>query len=251
MARFLLTGALPALFIPWILFGQNPEKQPAFEIASIKPADLQAEEAAIQRSGMRLTITGYTPRMLIEWAYDVRDDRLLGRSKWLDSARYDIVAQASEQPQFGELQLMMRSLLNERFGLVIHHEQRNLPFLALVADNGGPKVRVSDAGPGPAKNTFGMSAPGHLRGTRVTATMLANVLSNQTGRSVQDFTGLKGIFDFTLAWAPDSAAATAPEAALPSLFTAVREQLGLKLESRRGPVDVIVIDQLANSPQAN
>jgi uncharacterized protein (TIGR03435 family) len=96
-----------------------------------------------------------------------------------------------------------------------------------------------------------MSESGHLRGTKVTAAMLANVLSNQTGRSVQDFTELKGIFDFILAWSPDDSASTDNADALPSIFTAVREQLGLKLEPRRGPVDVIVVDQLASSPQAN
>ena len=147
--------------------------------------------------------------------------------------------------------MMMRSLLKERFGLIIHHEQHNLPFFALVVDNGGPKVRLSDPEPGPAKNTFGMSEPGHLRGTKVTAAMLANVLSNQTGRSVQDFTEIKGVFDFTLAWARDDSASTDSADILPSIFSAVREQLGLKLESRKGPVDVIVLDQLPSSPPAN
>jgi uncharacterized protein (TIGR03435 family) len=234
-----------------ILFGQTAEQQPAFDVASIKPADPQAGDASFKRSGTRLTIAGYTPRMLIEWAYDVRDDRLIGQSKWLDSAQYDIVAQAPEQPRFGELQMMMQSLLKERFGLVVHHEQRSLPFFALVVDSGGPKVRLSDPEPGPAKNTFSMSAPGQLRGTKVTAAMLANVLSNQTGRSVQDFTGLTGVFDFTLAWALDGPAPTDTADVLPSIFTAVREKLGLRLEPRRGPVDVIVLDQLASSPQAN
>jgi uncharacterized protein (TIGR03435 family) len=227
------------------------EHQAAFDVASIKLADPHAGDASIKRSGTRLTITGYTPRMLIKWAYDVRDDRLLGQSKWLDSAQYDILAEAPEQPRFGELQRMMLSLLKERFGIVIHHEERNLPFFALVIDKGGPKVRVAEADPGPARNTFSMSESGHLRGTKVTAAMLANVLSNQTGRSVQDFTELKGIFDFILAWSPDDSASTDNADALPSIFTAVREQLGLKLEPRRGPVDVIVVDQLASSPQAN
>jgi uncharacterized protein (TIGR03435 family) len=246
-----LRGAALALWLPWILFGQNAERQPAFDVASVKPANPQAGDASFKRSGTRLTITGYTPRMLIEWAYDIRNDRLIGQSKWLDSTRYDIVAQAPEQPRFGELQMMMQSLLKERFGLVVHHEQRNLPYFALLVDNGGPKVRLSDSEPGPAQNTFSMSEPGHLRGTKVTAAMLANVLSNQTGRSVQDFTVLTGIFDFTLAWALDDPASTDAADVLPSIFTAVREKLGLRLEPRKGPADVIVLDQLASSPQAN
>lgn len=251
--RRVLPGAILALCLAWIgLLGQNIEQQAAFDVATVKPANPKVEEASIRRSGTRLTVSGYTPRMLIQWAWDVRGDRLIGQSRWLDSARYDIVAQAPEQPRSGELQRMMQSLLKERFGLVLHHEQRNLSFFALVVDDSGLKVQLSDPEPGPATNTFTMSEPGHLRGTKVTAAMLANVLSNQTGRSVQDFTGLKGVFDFTLEWALDEAASTGAAAdVLPSIFTAVREKLGLKLEPRKGPVDVIVLDRLASSPQAN
>src|SRR5580704_16752369 len=120
--RRVLPSALLALGLSWmVLLGQATEQPAAFEVASIKPANPQVDEASIRRSGTRLTIRGYTPRMLILWAYDVRDDRLIGQSKWLESARYDIVAQAPEQPRAGELQRMMQSLLKQRFGLVIHH----------------------------------------------------------------------------------------------------------------------------------
>ena len=146
---------------------------------------------------------------------------------------------------------MMQSLLADRFGLIFHREQRTSSFFALTLDKGGPKMKISEMPPGPANNTFGMNQPGRLRGTNVTAAMLANVLSNQTGRSVQDFTGLNGIFDFSLNWAPDGVSQDDSVTALPSLSTALREQLGLRLESLRGPVDVIVVDQLASAPTAN
>jgi len=233
------------------MFAQSAPKTPAFDIASIKPADAAAGNPSINRTGTRLTIAGYSPRMLIAWAYDVRDDRLIGESKWLDAARYDIVAKAPELPALGQLQLMMQSLLAERFGLVIHHETRNLSFYALTVDNGGPKIQLTDPGSAPGQNNFRMSKPNHLAGTNVTAAMLANVLSNQTGRSVQDFTGLKGVFDFTLAWAPDTDPQAPDTTSLPSIFTAVREQLGLKLEPRRGPVDVVVVDRIAGEPTGN
>jgi len=230
--------------------GLAQTQRPRFEVASIRPSqpDIQG---AIQRSGTRLVFTGYTPRMLILWAFDIREDRLIARSKWLDAVRYDVVAQAPAEPRRGELQLMTQSLLADRFGLVFHREQRTQSFFALIVDSAGAKLKISAAPPGPANNTFGVTQLGHLRGTNVTAAMLANVLSNQTGRSVQDFTGLAGIFDFTLEWAPDATSQDDSVAALPSLFTALREQLGLKLESRKGPVDVVVVDRIESAPSAN
>jgi uncharacterized protein (TIGR03435 family) len=182
--------------------------------------------------------------MLILWAFDIREDRLIAASKLLDSERYDVVVQAPAEPQKGELQLMTQSLLADRFGLVFHREQRTQSFLALILDGAGTKLKVSVPPSGPANNTFGMTQPGQLRGTNVSMAMLANVLSSQTGRSVQDFTGLAGIFDFDLRWAPDETRQDDSAPALPSLSTALREQLGLKLETRKGPVDVIVVDRI-------
>jgi uncharacterized protein (TIGR03435 family) len=189
--------------------------------------------------------------MLILWAFDIREDRLIARSKWLDAVRYDVVVEAPPEPRRGELQWMTQSLLADRFGLVAHREQRTQSFLALVVDNSGAKLKISAPPPGPANNAFGMTQPGHLTGTNVTAAMLANVLSNQTGRSVQDFTGLPGIFDFTLTWAPDGTSQNDSVAALPSLSTALREQLGLKLETRKGPVEVVIVDRIEKAPSPN
>jgi uncharacterized protein (TIGR03435 family) len=136
------------------LSAQNSKTRPSFEVASVKRA---AEEgnAAIFWSGTELTITeltitGYSPRMLIAWAYDVRDDRLIGKSKWLDAVPYDIIAKPAEAPGFGELQLMMESLLQARFGLAVHHEKRDLPFYALVIARIGEKFRLSDGCLSPA-----------------------------------------------------------------------------------------------------
>ena len=225
-------------------------QRPSFELASIRPSAPEVQ-GAIKPSGKRLFITGYTPRMLILWVFDVREDRLIGRSKWLDVIRYDLIVQAPTEPQRGQLQLMMQSLLVDRFALLFHLEQRTQSFFTLMVDGSGAKAEILPPPPEPANNTFSMAQPGHLRGTNVTAAMLANVLSNQTGSSVQDFTGLVGIFDFTLTWSPDGVSQDNSVAAFPSLSTALREQLGLRLESRRGPVEVIVVDQIASAPSAN
>jgi hypothetical protein len=121
----------------------------------------------------------------------------------------------------------------------------------LVTDSSGPKVRAVTMD-GPADpNPFKMSDSGSLTGTRVTADMLATVLSSQLGRPVQNMTGFTGVFDFTLRWTPDTGAVPASSDDRPSLFTAIREQLGFRLVSRRTPTDVVVIDHVERTPAEN
>ena len=231
----------------------NRTMPPAFEVASVKPSD-PASQISIRRSGDRLTTSNASLEMLITWAYDIRDDRLFGKPKWLDSVRYDIAAKAGESLGPGRLQRMMQSLLAARFQLVIHRETRQLPMYAMVVDKNGAKVHLTEAHGDPGQNPFNMTDRGRLTGTQVTAAMLANVLSNQLGRTVQDQTGLQGVFDFKLEWEPDTdAQSTNVDGSLapstdarsgPSVLTAIQEQLGFKLEPRKGPVEVIVIDHI-------
>ena len=203
--------------------------------------------------------------MLITWAYDVHSDRLLGIPKWLDSVRYDIVANAPQESravrrepgQVSQLQQMTQALLAERFKLIIHRETKELAMYALVVAKSGPKVHLTEAGEVMGQNPFNMPGRGRLIGTQVSTGMLAKVLSDQLGRSVQDHTGLKGVFDFTLEWEPDMQSTSAegmpagPAQTGSSLFTAIQEQLGLKLEPRKGPVEVLVIDHIESTPTEN
>jgi uncharacterized protein (TIGR03435 family) len=255
--RRIVDATLAGCLLGTLAVTQAPATRPAFEVASVKPAE-PAERMSITRSGYRLTITNYSLQMLILWAFDIRNDRLFGKPKWLDSVRYDIVAQGPpEPPVVGRLQKMMQSLLADRFKLAVHHETRELPLYAMVVDRNGPKVALSETPDSVGQNPFGMPGRGHLTGTRVTAAMLANVLSGQLGRTVQDRTGLKGVFDFVLQWAPDTDATPAdlggPPAASagPSIFTAIQEQLGFKLEPRKGPAEVLVIDHVDSTPAEN
>ena len=239
---------------------------PAFEVASIKPSDA-AGTVSIRRSGYRITTTSTSLEFLITWAYDVHRDRLLGKPSWLDSVRYDVTANAPQgnrsaplrlpgQPT--ELQQMMQALLAERFKLVIHRETRQLPIYALVVANGGAKIRLTGAPAVMGQTPFSMPNRGRLIGTQVSAEMLAKVLSDQLSRSVQDQTGLKGVFDFKLEWEPDGLSTPANDLPAPaglsagaSLFTAIQEQLGLKLEGRKGPVEVLVVDHIERTPTEN
>lgn len=243
MRLSLIPGLL--LLLPGIL----PAEQ-AFEVASIRTADPD-QTMSITRSGNRLTFSNYSVEMLILWAYDIRSERLLGKPKGLDSTRYDIVAAApSGTLVAGQLNRMMQSLLAERFRLVVHRETRELPFYTLVVDKNGPKVHVEKPAGPVGQNPFTMTANGHLTGTQVSAGMLAKVLTDQTGRFVEDRTGLAGVFDLTLDWAPDSISQPALQSG-PSIFTAVKEQLGLRLDGVKGPVEVVVIDRVHTTPSEN
>jgi len=231
----------------------------SFEVASIKPSD-PAAKIAINRSGYHLATTGTSLLFLITWAYDIHPERLSGQPKWLDSARYDIVANASQGERVARraneptvLQQMMQALLAERFKLALHKEIRELPMYALVVAKDGPRVRLAAAPESMNQNPFNMPGAGNLVGTQTSADALAKVLANQLGRSVVHETGLKGVFDFKLLWAPEGAS---PEGAAmmanrPSLFTALQEQLGLKLEARKGKVEVLVIDHIESAPTEN
>jgi uncharacterized protein (TIGR03435 family) len=214
----------------------------------------------MNRSGNRFTTSNTSLEMLILWAYDIRKDRLFGKPKWLDSIKFDVVANApagpaNTTPVIGQMRLMMQSLLAARFNLAAHRETKDLPLYDLVVAKTGPKVELTEAVAGPvsARNPFSMTGRGVLSGTRVSADMLAKVLSEQLGHAVEDRTGLKGVFDFTLQWAPDTDTqfdgAGPPTGA--SIFTAIQEQLGLKLEPRKGPVEVLVIDRVDNTPTGN
>jgi uncharacterized protein (TIGR03435 family) len=238
----------------------NSAALPAFEVASIRPADA-AGAISIRRSGDRLTTSSASLEMLIEWAFDIRNDRLFGKPRWLDSVRFDIAAKAGQSLAPGRLQQMMQSLLATRFKLAIHRETRELPVYAMVVAKSGVKLHPVEASGDAGPNPFSMTARGRLTGSQVSTEMLANVLSNQVGHSVQDRTGIKGVFDFKPEWEPetdaeptgaDGAPASSTDIrAGPSIFTAIQEQLGLRLEPHRGPVEVIVIDHIDSSPTEN
>ncbi len=229
-----------------------------------------------------IKITNVQLWMAVREAFGLENDRLLGGPAWAKTTAFDIEAKVApdDAPKLKALKMeqrrqMMVALLEERFGLKYHHETRDLPMYELVVAKGGAKLQASkpdpagpDQGPGPApspgRHMLMMNGRGHIESTGTGMAGLVRLLSGQLGRTVVDKTGLTGDFDYKLDWTPDEMAsamtkggnpapgdnAASPDAAGPSLFTALEEQLGLKLESTKGPVDVIVIDQL-EQPTAN
>jgi uncharacterized protein (TIGR03435 family) len=234
------------------LLAQTAETPSTFEVAAIKPSD-PANQVGIRRfPGGRFVTSNASLRLLITWAYDIGDERLIGAPGWLDSARFDVSAKApNENPTSDELHAMMKSLLADRFKLRVHTETRDLQMYTLDVDRNGPRVHLRDAPLAVNHDPFNMTESGRLSGTSVTTGMLAKVLTNQLGHYVSDKTGFKGFFDFTLVWRPDFAGDSVDADNRASIFTAIREQLGFRLTSGRAPVEVIVIDHVENRPTDN
>ena len=199
--------------------------------------------------GGRFNATGVNVKMLIAQAYDIREAQIVGGPGWISSDRFDISAKAEGDKINPEaVRPMLQALLAERFKLVIQREQKEMSIYALVAPKGAAKLKAAE-GPGPMMRM----GNGSLTAQKVKMQMLANNLSRSVGRNVIDKTGLTGEYDFKLEWTPqggggpggpEGAHEPPPAADGPTIFTAVQEQLGLKLESQKGPVDSIVIQSI-------
>ncbi len=260
------------------------DTRPAFAVATIKYNRSGDAAAGMRlQPGGRIVVTNQPLRRLIIFAYSLQPQQVAGGPSWLDTDRFDITAQAegniSPTPPGGPpgpAQLMMQRLLAERFELVVHTESRELPVYALTLARSdgrlGPRIKPADrdclALMTQAPGGVPVQAPrlpdgrpgcgitrdgsGRVMAGGTTMTMLAiSMLTGPAGRLVVDRTGLTGAYDFDFEFAADPApgAAPAPDAAAtvgdrPGLFTALEEQLGLKLQSTRAPIDVTVIDRV-------
>jgi bla regulator protein blaR1 len=237
------------------LYGQTAAQQ-AFEVASIKPADPNARGTRINTDRRFVTIKNWTVKRLVQRAFGVEDYQVTGGPNWLDTYRFDISAKVDEaEPELKgkegqeRLRAMFESLLGERFQFQFHRETRQLPVYNLVAAKSGFKLT-------PAKDTSSSSTNsnnGRLTCQGVSMPQFAAFLSSTIERPVLDATGVPGVFDFKLEWSTQDGVAKAPDAnelGGPSIFTALQEQLGLKLESTKGPVEIIVVDH-AEKPTEN
>jgi len=244
--------------------------QVEFEVASVKPnTSGDFRRGMGPAPGGRFTADNVPLRELIAFAYGVSNSRanlqVIGGPVWIDTARFDVqaVVKGGSLPP-GEAGTMLRALLIERFKLVAHRESREMPIFLLVMDRQdqqlGPRMRSSaidcearraarsrggappvstgpPQDPATIRPTCGLRlAAGSFAGDAVTVAQLVEGLAPFVGRIVLDRSGLVGYFNVDLEWTPDPVAS--------SLFTALREQLGVKMESGRGPVDVVVIDSI-------
>lgn len=210
----------------------------------------------------RIKIINSTLKFCVQMAWNIKDFQVSGATGWMDAEHYDIDAVAAEPFKKDEYRTMLKSLLADRFGLVMHSEMQDKPGYALVIGRNGPKLSPPVEEPGVM---FSRTPSGDrtLKATGVTMQRLADALSLPLGAIVVDRTGIEGQYDVSLQWTPDPAGEarvsksgeplpppSGDAVPGPSIFTVLQEKLGLRLESRKVPVEVIVIDR-ANRPSAN
>ncbi len=222
------------------------DRPASFEVASVKLNTSGSGNSSTHTSKSQFFMENVTLRQTIETAFDVKDYSLSG-PPWLDSVRFDVVAKLPPGAEFSQIKPMLQTLLAERFQLSAHREPRTMSAFALVVDKKGSKLQAVE--PGIPGTTTGR---GMLRGKSVSMAQFADMLSSRLDRPVKDLTALAGVFNIQLEWTPDEVAAVdSDEAAGPSIFAAIQAQLGLKLEARKLPVDVLVIDHLEKVPTEN
>ncbi|HEY7389077.1 MAG TPA: TIGR03435 family protein [Bryobacteraceae bacterium] len=228
-----------------------PAKRPlAFEVASVKPGDPNAIGGQIRPlPGGETYISHNLPVLpIILLLYHLCDAQLDGVPGWLRTDRWEIMAKAPRPSNADDLHEMFKTLLADRFQFRFHTENRELPRLALRLDASGVRMKRNES-----PNRFDIPIDwraGKAIGQRVSMNYFSLFLSQQLNRPVVDLTGLNGFYDFTLEWSPDlPAGADNLDADAPSLFTALRQQLGLKLDSERGLVPVMVIDHIEKPSQ--
>jgi uncharacterized protein (TIGR03435 family) len=239
-----------ALALPGLM-AQPVDARPAFEVASVKPDKSQTGVDRIKRTQGSWIIENVSLKRLIGISYGVADGRdyLLKGPDWMDTENFDISAKFPLGTSDSEVLLMLQRFLDERFKLELHRESREFPGYALVVDKRGSKLRPT-ATPGPYRFS---ARGGHALGTSVSLAQFSDRLSREVGRPVVDFTGLTGQFDLTLDWRPGAEEAEKPDTGSerPSIFSALPEQLGLRLEPRRVSLVVLVVDAAVRVPAEN
>ena len=239
MVRPIAFACLPVI----VSLLSSPAATQQFEVASIRPSPTSGESRTpIATDPGRVAYRSLSPKILIQLAYKSPEWKISGGPDWLDSDLYDVVATLPAGASVEQIPLMLQALLADRFHLALQRENRQITAYRLVVSKNGPKLRPGDQGDQWTEGTFkGGILPGRIELHQLTMGGLAEVLTSRAGRPVIDKTGLNGVFDISLKWTADDTASVDPNAQGPSLYTALEEQLGLKLESVKSAVEVLVV----------
>jgi uncharacterized protein (TIGR03435 family) len=255
-----VTIVVAALLIALAPTARAQSPRPQFEVASVKRNNSSSRASNCCGGPGRLVGTNVTLGMLINVAYKVQDFQVVEAPGWVNSDRYDIEAKPPEDSPAKQNQQivqgpMLQSLLEDRFKLVVRRETRDLPIYELTVAKSGSKLKAGPCSTRDPNSTPSRQRPSDcgfsvmdnnmIRATQIDMDRFVPMLTFWVRRTVVDKTGFMGKFDVDLKWNPDEAAATPTADTTPSIFTALEEQLGLKLESSKGPVEVLVIDSVS------
>ena len=228
-------------------FGQSQPVAPTFEVASVKPSPPgHSPITSLSDYGTgQFAATNISLQLLLQIAYGVANYQITSAPSWRDEQRYDILAKPEDGVRLtpDQLRPRLQQLLEQRFKLAVHRGMKNFDCYVLVVAKGGPKLEKANSDP----SGRGIGYPGGLRLPNSSMDGLASMLVSPAGRPVVDKTGITGTYDIVLDYARDGDT----NASLPSLFTALQEQLGLKLEARKLPLEMLVIDHVERIPTEN
>lgn len=221
------------------------DADPALEVATIKPTDPSMTRDNLTFRGRHFVIENKTVEFMVTAAYGLQAKQIVGGPGWFSSDKYDVdgTPDLEGQPSLKQMQAMLKKLLADRFGLAFHWDRKELGVYAITVAKTGPKIMKSLGDNGLPGQNGGRDANGRVdRYSNVTMKDFAFILQFFMDKPVVDQTGLNGRFDFVLKWTPNEANVADPATASPGIFTAMQEELGLKLEAVRAPADVLVID---------
>lgn len=228
------------------------DADPAFEVATIKPADPSDHNQGFRLHGRQISIESNTMTSILCFAYSIQKSQIVNAPPWFDEQTWNMegVPDAEGAPNWHQYRIMLQKLLASRFGLQIHHDQRELSVYTLMVAKGGPRLEKSKSDPDalPDQSGHGVGSAQTMKFTNDRMADFAKTMQLMVDRPVVDQTNLSGRYDFSLVWTPDVMRAPPTDDA-PGLFTAVQEQLGLKLEATRAPTDVFVIDSATRPTQ--
>jgi len=226
---------------------------PSFDVASLKavePTPPYSIDLGNTAHG-KLTLTNVTLADCLKFAYKIYNDAQIAGPDWIKSRTtlFSIVAQAPPETSRDEIRAMTQTLLTARFQLALRHEQREMPYLALVVDKKGARLQPAKEG---ADNAGSEVRAGRIIANNLTTTALAVFLARQMKMPVINRTELSGSYDIHLEWTPESLNEPSADVATgPSIYDAIAQQLGLCLEARKGPLEVIVLDHAERTPAGN
>lgn len=230
------------------------EADPDWEVATVKPSDPDDHSAGFQLHGREIYIERMTVESMLLMAYGYHKKQIVGAPDWIATERWDVkgVPDVDGEPSIKQYQGMVRKILAERFGLVTHTEQREMEVYALTVAKGGEKMTPSAGDPNGLLNENDNDNGGQRTMEMTNGSMadLALLMKFFLDRPVVDQTGLTGRYDFRLKWTFDESRAPTDGTAAPSVFTAIQEQLGLKLDAVKAQTDVLAVDKVER-PGAN
>jgi uncharacterized protein (TIGR03435 family) len=236
------------------LYAQPPAE---FEVASLKPGLPVGGQFLINLGKVEhgtLTLTNASLADCMHFAYSLSNNDQIAGPAWVKDklTRFDIVAKAPADATDGQIRLMLQNLLTARFQMAIHREQRALRYMALTVGKKGPTMREANDDADTSANS---NAPGRIVSARLRMVTFVTLLSRFLREPVLDLTGLPGAYEVKLEWSPDppltGPADPGAELDFPAIRKAIEEQLGLRLEPRKGPIDILVIDRAERVPAGN